>query len=104
MNLLWPLEESKVERRVKHLQKKHNVDLEASMGQVNKFDLRTYPFFAGRLAKIQERLEVEEQRKTNTTAFKIALWGILLTAFFGLVSAVTGLVQMWAGLRQVGVV
>lgn len=104
MNLLWPMEDYKTARRVVRLEEKECIDIEANMGYDEKYDLRTYRVFGERLAKIQERLEMEEQRRGNTVAFTIAIWGIALTAFFGLVSAVTGLVSMWASLKQVGAV
>lgn len=107
MNLLWPFEDAQTQKRAKRLQEKKCVDLEAGPGDLRneeKYNLRKYPIFGVRLAKIQDRLEVEEQQKTNTTAFMIAVWGIVLTALFGLISAVTGIVSMWAGLKQVGAV
>lgn len=36
--------------------------------------------------------------------FKTAIRGIVLTAIFGLVSAATATVAMWASLKQVGIV
>ena len=69
------------------------------MDSTERFDLRMYPFFGERLAKLQERLESEEQRRANSTGFQIALWGIVLSALFGLVSAITGIMQVWASLQ-----
>lgn len=99
MNLLWPMEDYKTARRVVRIEAREFVDIEASMGYEDKYDLRTYQIFGERLAKIQERFEIEEQRKGNTLSITIAIWGIALTALFGLVSAVTGLVSTWASLR-----
>lgn len=69
------------------------------MGHEEKFDLRLYPFFGERLAKIQERLESAEHRRTNSRGLQIAIWGIVLTASFGLVSAITGVMQVYASFK-----
>jgi len=87
-------------KRVYNLEAKEEVDIEAGMGHDEKFDLRTYPVFGERLAKIQERLEFVEQRRGESFAFKIAIWGIVLSAVFGLVSAITGIMQVWASFKS----
>lgn len=69
------------------------------MGHDEKVDLRIHPVLRERLANIQERLESEEHRRTNSYGFKIAMWGIMLTATFGLVSAITGIVQVYASFK-----
>lgn len=96
LNLLWPIEDTVTANYVYRLEEREEVDIESGMGFDEKFDLRLYPFFGERLAKIQERLESEEQRRTNSFGFRIAIWGIVLTALFGLVSAITGIMQVWA--------
>lgn len=101
LNLLWPMEDPITFRHVSNLEAQKFVDIEANMGYHDKFDLTTYTYFGGRLAKIQERLEVEEQRRGTSTGFKIAMWGIILTASFGLISVIFGAVQMWTGLKQI---
>ncbi|KAI4161834.1 MAG: hypothetical protein LQ342_004525 [Letrouitia transgressa] len=94
LNLLWPIEDVHTAKHVYHLEKQQEVDIEAGMGHEEKFDLRLYPFFGERLAKIQERLESAEHRRTNSRGLQIAIWGIVLTASFGLVSAITGVMQL----------
>lgn len=51
------------------------------------------------MAKLQERLEFEEQRRFDSTGIQIAIWGIVLSAIFGLVSAITGIMQVWASFK-----
>jgi len=99
LNLLWPIEDVQTARHVFNLEKKEEVDVEGGMGYLDKFDLQTYPIFGERLAKIQERLESEENRRANSFGFRIAIWGIVLTAIFGLISAITGILQVWTSLR-----
>lgn len=72
------------------------MDIEAGMDNIEKFDLRLYAFFGERLAKLQESLEFEEQRRVNSRSIQIAIWGIVLTAIFGLISAITGVIQVLA--------
>ncbi|MCJ1327365.1 hypothetical protein MMC10_004034 [Thelotrema lepadinum] len=100
-NLLWPIEDPWVAKRVAYLESKHDVDLETGIGHHEKFDLRTYPMFGERLAKIQDRLEAEELRRSNSRGIKTAIWGIVLTAIFGLMSAITGVMQVWASFQTV---
>jgi hypothetical protein len=69
------------------------------MGHDEKYDLRTYPLFGERLAKIQERLEAIEHRTWDSMGFKIAVWGIVVSAIFGLVSAVTGIMQVYSAFK-----
>jgi hypothetical protein len=98
------MEHNETAKRVSRLEEKKYIDIEANMGHNDKYDLRTYPVFGERLAKIQERLEAEEHRRGTSRGFKTAIWGIVLTAIFGLVSAATGTVAMWASLKQAGIV
>lgn len=100
LNLLWPIEDVATARRVYHLEKQKEVDIEAGMGNHEKFDLRLYPFFGERLAKIQERLELAETRRFNSRGIQVAIWSIVLAACFGLVSAVTGIMQVYASFRS----
>ncbi|KAL8716474.1 MAG: hypothetical protein Q9225_006201, partial [Loekoesia sp. 1 TL-2023] len=93
LNLLWPIEDVVTAKHVYNLEKQEEVDIEARMGHEKKFDLRLYPYFGERLAKIQDRLESVEHRRTNSRGIRIAIWGIVLTAAFGLISAITGIMQ-----------
>jgi hypothetical protein len=104
LNLLWPMEHDRTAKRVIKLEKNNFIDIEANMGHDDKYDLRKNKVFAKRLARIQERLEAEESRRGNSRGINAAIWGIVLTAFFGLVSAATGTVSMWASLKQAGVI
>ena len=99
LNLLWPVEDISTAKRVSHIEDKEGVDIEANLGHDEKYNLKTYPVFGERLAKIQERLETVQSRRGVTLGFKIALWGIVLTASFGLISAITGIMQVWASLQ-----
>ncbi len=98
------MERNEIARHVNRLEEKQYIDIEANMGHDQKYDLRAYPVFGERLAKIQERLETEEHRRGSSRGFKIAIWGIVLTAMFGLISAATGTIAMWASLKQAGIV
>jgi hypothetical protein len=104
LSLLWPMEHDRTAKRVTKLEKTNFIDIEANMGHDDKYDLRKYTIFGERLARIQERLEAEELRRGNSRGINTAIWGIVLTAFFGLVSAATGTVSMWASLKQAGVI
>jgi hypothetical protein len=97
------MEHDPTAKRVSRLEEEKCIDIEANMGHDGKFDLRKYQVFGERLAKIQERLEAEEYRRGTSRGFKTAIWGIVLTAIFGLVSAATGTVAMWASLKQAGI-
>ena len=94
------MEDPPVEKLVRKLESSENVDIEASMGHDEKFNLQSYPIFGERLVKIQERLEAVQNRRGVSFGFKIAIWGIVLTALFGLVSAITGILQVWAAVRS----
>lgn len=99
LNLLWPVEDGATANRVYDLEKRERVDIEVSMAHHEKYDLRSYPVFGERLAKIQERLEAMEHRNSETRALTVAVWGIVFGAFFGLISAITGIMQVWASFK-----
>ena len=94
------MEDVATAKHVYRLEKAEEVDIEAGMGVDEKFDLWLYPFLGERLARIQERLESAENRHTNSRGLQIAVWGIFLTAAFGLVSAITGILQVYASFRS----
>ncbi len=94
------MEDPPVEKYVRNLERAENVDIEASMGHDEKFNLQSYPIFGERLAKIQERLEAVQSRRGASRGFKVAIWGIIFTALFGFISAVTGIMQVWASFKQ----
>jgi hypothetical protein len=98
------MEHDRTAKRVTKLERNNFIDIEANMGHNDKYDLRKYMIFGERLARIQERLEAEESRRGNSRGINAAIWGIVLTALFGLVSAATGMVSMWASLKQAGVI
>jgi len=100
LNLLWPMEDRPMEKYVRSLEKHENIDVEANMWHDDKFNLESYPIFGERLAKIQERLEAVQTRKGVSLGFHIAIWGIVLTALFGLISAITGIMQVWASFQS----
>jgi hypothetical protein len=99
LNLLWPTEDPALAKRVRTKERKENVDIEAKMSLDEKLNLSTYPIFGERLFKIQMRLEAVQTRRGASRGFQIAIYGILLTAFFGLVSAITGIMQVRATCR-----
>ena len=99
LNLLWPTEYPEISKEVREIEKKEEVDIGVRPIYREKFDLRLYPF-AERLSRIQERLELVEHRRTNERGYQVAIWGILLTATFGLVSAITGIIQAYASFRN----
>jgi hypothetical protein len=93
------MEDAATAKQVYLLEEKEDVDIEGGMGYDEKFDLRSYPVFGERLMKIQERLEAVEHRSWESLGFRIAVWGIVLSAVFGLISAITGIMQVWASLK-----
>jgi hypothetical protein len=100
LNLLWPCEDPAIAKRVKDKEEKWQIDIQADMGHDDKFDLRTYPRFGMRLAKIQERLEAVQHRRGEVLGFKVAILGIVLSAIFGLISAITGIMQVWTSFKE----
>jgi hypothetical protein len=99
LNLLWPIEDKGTMQYVRKIELKESVDIEASMGHEKEYDLRTYPVFGERLSKIQERLEAVQNRRGTSLGIKVAIWGIVFTAAFGMISAITGIMQVWASFQ-----
>jgi len=98
------MEHNETAKHVSRLEEEKYIDIKANMRHDNKYNLRAYPVFGKRLAKIQKKREAEEHGRGTSRGFKTAIRGIVLTAIFGLVSAATATVAMWASLKQVGIV
>ena len=47
----------------------------------------------------EEEIDVEAAMLPDFRGLQVAIWGIVLTAVFGLVSAITGVLQVWASLK-----
>ena len=103
IKLLWPFSDVGVQKRLKSLQDREMIDLEAPALQAKGkelHDLKDYPFFGARLDRIQKEATRREAARSGKRTIQIALWGIVLTALFGLLSFITGAVSTWSGIKQ----
>jgi hypothetical protein len=92
--------------------RRYNGDLEARIMGSNKeiFDLNTYPFFGERLENIQKRYNNSRYRRKRQWWFDrrsriewatlvVAIVVFILTVIFGLISSVTGILQVYAAYK-----
>lgn len=114
LSLLFPYEDLVSSRRVYKIVRKEQVDIEAHIDrQINEdkqFHLSSYPFYAERLEKIQDRYNevkpstlkqwwYDRRRREEWAALMVALVVFVLTIIFGTISAVTGILQVYASFR-----
>jgi hypothetical protein len=101
-------------KRTRRLEKKHHVDLEAAIHTLihsdDRLDLRTYPFWQERLREICKVYEAAQPKtlrqwwfdrrdRFNWATFWAAFVVFCLTLVFGVISAVTGIMQVYASFR-----
>ena len=105
MDLLFPTAALKEQRRIRRISEKNFVDIElAEPGQRSR-DLALYPTWRERLSLIQEayddsrpkRLKQwywDRRRRNDWATFWIAVVVFCLTVVFGIISSVTGIMQV----------
>ena len=108
----FPTDGLKDARRARKLQEKYVVDLEAQITHQETSQLRDYKFFGERLALIKNAYDLTKPRKLKHWWFDrrnraewwtllIAITVFLLTLVFGIISSVTGILQVIFSSRAV---
>lgn len=112
LHLLFPPNDLDSSNRIKQLAKKRLVDLEAHATKTASLDLASYPTWHHRLAEVQKRYDAvkpgtlgqwwhDRRNKTEHVTFWTAIVVIALTLFFGLISSITGVLQVIAAWRTI---
>ena len=107
LRLLFPPESSKSSRRIGKISKRGDVDLEVQIRKHISLKLDSYPFWGERLAEIQRRYDTSrpkhvaqwyyDRRNRDARArLWIAIIIFVLTVLFGVISSVTGVLQVTA--------
>jgi hypothetical protein len=105
MHLLFPPNGLHSSKRIKKLAKARLVDLEAQAVKTAPLDLTNYPVWRHRLAEVQRRYDAakpstvmqwwyDNRNKPERVTFWTAILVIFLTLVFGLISSVTGILQV----------
>jgi hypothetical protein len=111
MHLLFPPNDSESSKRTKKLAKRRLVDLEAH-GKTAPLDLASYPVWRYRLAEVQRRYDAvkpgtfkqwyhDRRNKPERVTFWTAIVVIVLTLIFGLISSITGILQVVAAWQMI---
>ena len=107
LRLLFPPESLKASYRIAKLNQREDVDLEVQIGKHISLDIESYPFWGGRLAAIQRRYDASkpkhiaqwyyDRRNPETWAMLwVAIIVFMFTLIFGIISSVTGILQVYA--------
>ncbi|EXJ66432.1 uncharacterized protein A1O5_10584 [Cladophialophora psammophila CBS 110553] len=110
LQLLFPTAGRKSGRRTREYVKRYRADLEAPIVEMNRLSLGTYPFFGERLEHIQKRYNDSTQRllrqwyydrrkRVEWATFVVAVIVFILTVVFGIISSVTGILQVYAAYK-----
>lgn len=86
---------------------KHRVDLEFGLAEYEKFDLSQYPYWHEKLAAIQRQYAkttpsgikqwwFDSRDRVQWATFWVAFTVFVLTVVFGVISSVTGILQVYA--------
>lgn len=111
IHLLFPIKDPKSIRRTKRLAKRYIVDVETDheahlgLDRLAQLDLASYSYFADRLKKLQDRYDkatpgtlrqlwYDRRRPVEWAILWVALVVFFLTLVFGLISSITGIVQV----------
>lgn len=100
-------------RNVRYMEKHPDVDLELAMGRCAIFDLQCYPYWHARLKKIQDTYDkklpsgmtqwwFDRRDRVQWATFWVAFIVFILTVIFGVISSVTGILQVYAAYRLAG--
>ena len=112
LDLLFPTSKVKDAKRVRKISKKRQVDIEAvciekQMMEADKYQYDSYYFFAERLAAIQAQYDIARPRGLQEwwydrrnlrewAALWIAVVAFVLALVFGVISSITGIMQVYA--------
>ncbi|KIW18032.1 hypothetical protein PV08_02319 [Exophiala spinifera] len=110
--LLFPTGKVKHARRVRKIGKKHKVDIEAiridkQMAGISRYQCSSYLYFGERLAAIQAKYDgarprhlkqwwFDRRNRREWAALWIAVGAFILAVVFGVISSVTGIMQVYA--------
>ena len=112
LSLLFPPANVETSRRIRRISEKEGVDIEAAINDHASFDLSNYPFWQERLRHVQrvydktkpKRIKqwyFDRRDRVEWSTFWIAVVVFLLTLFFGIISSVTGILQVYASFRAI---
>jgi hypothetical protein len=112
MHLLFPPNDLESSKRIKRLAKRRLVDLEAHAAKTAPLDLASYPVWRHRLAEVQRRYDAvkpgtfkqwyhDRRNKPERVTFWTAIVVIVLTLIFGLISSITGILQVVAAWQMI---
>lgn len=105
--LFRPLEPHKSRRNIRMMEKNPHIDLELAMAKQASFDLNNYRYWHARLAKIQTAYDrtspknlqqwwFDRRDRVHWATFWTAFVVFILTIIFGVISSVTGILQVMA--------
>lgn len=108
--LYRPLEVRKARRNRKYMESRLDADLELAMGQRAVFELRNFPYWHERLWEIQKMYDsktpsglaqwwFDRRDRVQWATFWTAFLVFVLTVIFGVISSVTGVMQVYAAFR-----
>ena len=116
LELLFPTGKLKSAERVRRISRKQKVDIEAfrmwaDMEELMKYQCSSYQFFGERLAELQSRYDstrpkslcqwwYDRRNLREWAALWIAVVAFALTVVFGVIGAVTGILQVYAAFRR----
>lgn len=112
LSLLFPPANFETSRRIQRISEKEGVDIEAAIQDHASFDLNNYPFWQERLGHVQrvydktkpKRIKqwyFDRRDRVEWSTFWIAVIVFLLTLFFGIISAVTSILQVYATFKAI---
>ena len=112
MRLLFPPNDSESSKRIRRLAKRQLVDLEAYAAKPAPLHLDSYPVWRHRLGEVQRRYDMakpgilkqwyhDRRNKPERVTFWTAIVVIILTLIFGLISSITGILQVVAAWQMV---
>lgn len=105
--LFRPLEPHKSRRNVRMMDKNRHIDLELAIAKQASFDLNNYRYWHTRLARIQTAYDrtspkslqqwwFDRRDRVQWATFWTAFVVFILTIIFGVISSVTGILQVMA--------
>jgi hypothetical protein len=112
LSLLFPPANLETSKRIRRISEREGVDIEAAINDHASFDLNNYPFWQERLRHVQcvydktkpKRIKqwyFDRRDRVEWSTFWIAVVIFLLTLFFGIISSVTGILQVYASFRAI---
>lgn len=112
LRLLFPLDERRTAKRTKRICETFSVDVEAAIEKHASYELSSYPIWRNRLAEVQQRYDAarpsnlrqwwyDRRNKPEWATFWVAVTVFILTVVFGVISSVTGIMQVYAAFRSV---